>query len=72
MYIPGDLVEINPFIEAPGFSGRYAMVIFSDPDKRRALIRFPCGYVFWFMFGQLIKVSTVVQSVDVGNDSLDQ
>lgn len=65
---PGDLVEINPFIEVPGFNGRYAIVIFTDEDKRRALVRFPSSHVFWFMFSQLIRVSSVVQSVDSGDD----
>jgi hypothetical protein len=58
---PGDLVEIHPFIDAPGFSGKYAIVVFTDTDKKRALIRFPSGHTFWFMFSQLIGISSVVQ-----------
>ena len=71
-YQAGDLVEINPFIEAPGFNGRFAVVIFADADKQRAIIRFPSGHTFWFMFSQLTRVSSVVQSDLNGNDSKDQ
>lgn len=69
-YQTGDLVEINPFIEAPGFVGRFAIVVFTDPDKHRAMIRFPNGHTFWYMFSQLLSVSSVVQSNQPVNDIL--
>ncbi len=68
-YQVGDLVEVNPFIEAPGFSGRFAVIVFADSDKQRAIIRFPSGHTFWFMFSQLISVSSIVQPEQAINDS---
>ena len=55
----GDLVEVNPFVESPGFTGRYAVVVCCELDKNRALVRFPEGYVFWFALRQLLLVSSV-------------